>query len=82
VVTNYRIAIMQGYEVVRSWRLDDLPRSLICYTMQGGEERRSVDLDSLQTMLGSSSDQFADTKTVLAFGKQLDRIKAREKGRP
>src|SRR5262245_26808120 len=58
VVTNYRLVIMQGYEVCRSWGVDVLPRSLIAYGRRGDEESRTVDLDALQTMLGGSSDQF------------------------
>jgi hypothetical protein len=33
-------------------------------------------------MLGGASDQFVDAKKVLALGKQLDNIKARERDRP
>jgi len=29
VVTNYRLLILQGYEVCRSWSIHHLPRSLI-----------------------------------------------------
>jgi hypothetical protein len=83
VVTNFRIVILQGYEVCRSWSMDDLPPSLIRYRMRAGEkESRTVDLEALQTVLGGSSDQFAESKTILAFGKHLDQIKARDKGRP
>jgi hypothetical protein len=83
VVTNCRVVILQGYEVYRSWSLDDLPLSLIRYARRRGEEAsRTVDLDALQTLLGSASEQFAGSKTILSFGKQLDRIKAREDGRP
>src|SRR5690606_23004035 len=35
VVTNLRIFIVQGYEVCRSWRLEDLPPSLLCYAARG-----------------------------------------------
>jgi hypothetical protein len=46
--------------------------------MHGSEERRpTIDLDGVKAMLGGASDQFSDTKTILAFGKHLDRIKAR-----
>jgi hypothetical protein len=83
VVTNYRLVILQGYEVCRSWRIDDLPRSLLRYRMMGGEvESRSVDLDALTTLLGTSSDKFTESKTILAFGKRLEQIKAREGDRP
>jgi hypothetical protein len=83
VVTNFRIVILQGYEVRRSWRMDDLPPSLIRYSMREGEEEgRTVDLDALQTMLGGASEQFTTSKTIRAFGKLLDRIKASEDRRP
>jgi hypothetical protein len=75
VVTNQRIAILQGYEVCRSWGLDRLPPSLVRYVRRDGAgDRWAVDLDSLQTMLGGASDHFVDAKTILEFGKQLDRI--------
>src|SRR5262245_4338812 len=79
VVTDSRLVVLQGYEVCRSWGLDRLPRSLIRYRMmEGGVESRSVDLDALKTMLGTASDKFAESKTILAFTQQLDRIKPRE----
>jgi hypothetical protein len=77
VVTNYRLVILQGYEVCRSWRIGELPPSLVHYGVRVGDEGdRTVDLDALRTMLGSSTDQFADSKTIMALGKQLDGIKA------
>ena len=83
VVTNFRLVVIQGYEVCKSWDLDHLPRSLLRFTPAAdGRERPSVDLDALQTMLGSSSNQVADAKTILSFGKQLDHIRARERNRP
>jgi hypothetical protein len=83
VVTNFRIVIVQGYEVCRSWNIADLPPSLIRYRMRGRtRESRTVDLDALQAMLGGPSDQFMAPKKILAFGKHLDGIKARENGRP
>jgi hypothetical protein len=83
VVTNRRLVILQGYEVCRSRGLDQLPRSLIrSDRLRDGEETRTVDLDSLKTLLGGSSDKFADQKTILALGKRLDQIKARENDRP
>jgi hypothetical protein len=78
VVTNLRIFILQGYELCRSWDMDNLPRSMIRYGMWEGRESRSIDLDAVQTMLGSSSEQFTDSKTIRAFGKELDRIKVRK----
>jgi hypothetical protein len=83
VVTNFRIVIVQGYEVCRSWRIEDLPPSLIRYKWRGRKsECRTVDLEALQSMLGGPSDQFAAPKKILALGKHLDGIKARENGRP
>jgi hypothetical protein len=82
VVTDLRLVIMQGYEVCRSWALDDLPQALVRYDMRRtGQSRRSVDLTALQTMLGGSTDQFVEGKTIRALSKHLDQIKAREKGR-
>ena len=83
VVTNDRLLILQGYEVCRSWDVNRLPRSLVRYRrMGGGEERPSVDLDALKTMIGGSSDKIVGAKGILAFGKQLDRIQNREDDRP
>jgi hypothetical protein len=83
VVTSSRLFIIQGYEICRSWNLDDLPLSLLRYRMRGDRvEGRAVDVDSLKTMLGGASDKFADATSILALGKQLNRIKAREKGHP
>jgi hypothetical protein len=81
VVTNVRIFIVQGREICRSWDIDCLPRSLIHHDPRGGERSRTIDLDALKTMLGGTSDQFTDSKTILALGKQLDRIKTREDDR-
>lgn len=82
VVTTRRVVILQGYEVCRSWRMDDLPPSLIRYGRRGSDgENRTVDLDALQTMLGGSSGQFTEAKGIMAFGKQLEQIKARKKDR-
>jgi len=81
VVTNCRLFILQGYEVCRSWSLDELPPRLVRYGMQGGEHRRTVDLDAVQALLGGSG-QFAEAKTIRAFGKQLEQIKARDNGPP
>jgi hypothetical protein len=83
VVTNFRVVILQGYEVCRTWNIDDLPPSLIRYDRRAGQRGSgSVDLEALQTALGGSSEQFVESKTILAFGKELDRFKTREKGRP
>jgi hypothetical protein len=83
VVTNYRIVILQGREVCRSWRIDQLPRSLVRYAPREGESAsRTIDLDALQIMLGGTSDKVADSKTILSFGKHLDHIRAQEDQRP
>ncbi|MCI0460112.1 MAG: hypothetical protein L0Z62_24435 [Gemmataceae bacterium] len=83
VVTNFRLLILQGYEVCRSWGIDELPRSLTHYGMwRDGEVRRTVDLDALQTLLGDPTDQVSDSKTIRALGRQLDQIKAHEGDRP
>ncbi len=83
VVTDARLFITQGYEVVRIWGLDDLPYTLVRYRRRAdGAESRAVDLDTLKSMFGSASDKFAESKTILAFGKQMDQITSRENRRP
>ncbi len=83
VVTDARLLILQGHEVVRTWGLDDLPYSLVRYRRRAdGAESRAIDLDTLKSMFGPTSDKFAESKTILAFGKQLDQITARDKRRP
>jgi hypothetical protein len=83
VVTNSRVVILQGYEVCRTWGVDNLPRFLVRYGEgEGGARAPSVDVDAVQTIFGSSSDQFVDAKTILSFGKTLDQIKTREDRRP
>jgi hypothetical protein len=83
VVTDRRLVILQGQEVCRSWGLNELPASLVRYGPSGPEGRkRTVDLDALQSMLGGSSEHVTEAKTILAFGKHLDRIKARDEKRP
>ena len=83
VVTNLRVVMLQGYETRRSWSLDELPRSLIRYGRRdGGRRSRAVDLEALQTMLGDATDQYTESKTILAFAKQLDQIKTRKDGHP
>jgi hypothetical protein len=82
VATNFRLFILQGRELVRNWDLDDLPRSLVRYDSRPGQrDSRSIDLGALQTMLGATSEQFVEAKTILSLGKHLDHIKAREKDR-
>jgi hypothetical protein len=83
VVTTRHIFILQGYEVCRKWNVDDLPPSL---TRRGirkdGEESRTVDLDAMNTMLGAHPEGFVDPKTILAFGKRLERLRDEDRGRP
>jgi hypothetical protein len=82
VVTNFRLVIVQGREVCRSWSINDLPYHLVRYGIPGARgESPSIDLDAVKTMLGGSSDKFTGAKAILSFGKQLDRIKARENDR-
>ncbi len=82
VATNQRLVILQGYEVCRTWGMDDLPPSLIRDGVsEGGRRNRTVDFDAVTAMLGGSSDRFVDAKAILAFGKQLGQIKRREDGR-
>jgi hypothetical protein len=78
VATNLRLIILQGYEICRSWKIDDLPPSLLRYGKRGEEEDYSIDWDAVDRMLGGSSDKFTDTKAILSFGKQLDRIMIRD----
>jgi hypothetical protein len=87
VVTDQRLVILQGYETCRSWAIDDLPRSLLRYSPRGeaGEEdegSRTVDLGALKSLLGTASDKVTDAKSILSLGKQLNQIRAREKGQP
>jgi hypothetical protein len=83
VVTNFRLVIVQGCDVVRTWGLDQLPRSLVRYDPRRAEQAtRTVDLTALQTLLGDSPGQFTDAKTIRALGKRLEQIKARERGQP
>jgi hypothetical protein len=83
VLTDSRLVILQGYEVCRVWGINDLPRSLIRYRRRRGEEDEApaVDLEAVKRMLGGPSDKFTAAKSILAFGKQLDAIKARERDR-
>jgi hypothetical protein len=84
VVTNLRIVVVQGREVCRNWSLDRLPPSLLRYRRRGPdeEEERTVDLESLKTMLAFSSDKVTDSKTILAFAKQLEKLGPRSPRRP
>jgi hypothetical protein len=85
VVTNYRLFVVQGYEVRRCWNLSQLPPSLMRYAPRrdGDEEAPAVDLEKLQTMLGGApSDQFIAAKSIRDLGKQLDRIQTTPRGKP
>ena len=82
VVTDLRLVILQGYEICRSWNIDQLPWALRRYRRQGEEESWAIDLDAVKTMLGGSSNKFTDAKTILTFGKRLEQIKTQEKRRP
>jgi hypothetical protein len=76
VVTNRRVFIVQGYAICRQWRIEDLPLSLIRYRRGDGPDMtKTVDLDALKTMLGDATGQVADSKTILALGKQLGNIR-------
>ena len=82
VVTNLRLIIVQGYAVCRSWNMDELPLSLIRFGMhRDGEGGRTIDLDAVKSLFGGASDQVTDARSILAFGKQLDRIQNDKKGR-
>ncbi|HYT93017.1 MAG TPA: hypothetical protein VEL76_30145, partial [Gemmataceae bacterium] len=79
VVTDYRLLIVQGYEVCRCWRVDELPPSLVRYRRLGGvRERPTIDLDALQTMFDTASEHVADAKAIRKLGKQIDHIKKRQ----
>jgi hypothetical protein len=83
VVTTSRLVILQGYEVCRSWRIQDLPPSLIRYCgPEPGMQTPTIDLDTLNTLLGNPSEGVVESKTILAFGKHLEGIQARDRGRP
>jgi hypothetical protein len=82
VVTDARLIVLQGYEVVKSWNIDNLPVSLRRYgKRKDGREAWSIDLDTVSTMLGASSGKAVDQKSILVFAKQVDRIRSREPDR-
>lgn len=81
VVTNRRLFILQGYEICRSWKIDDLPPTLLQYGTRGNAASPGIDLSALKSMLGGSSEQFTDAKTILSLGKQLDRITKSDRDR-
>jgi hypothetical protein len=75
------LVILQGYEICRSWSIDYLPSSMLRYARNGEKESLSIDLEAVKTMLGGSNGQFTDSKTILSFGKELDRITTHQKDR-
>lgn len=76
VVTSKRVVVLQGYEVRRSWGAAALPRSLVRYAAREGEkEAPTIDLDAVKTLFGDTSGKFAESKTILAFAKQIEQIK-------
>jgi hypothetical protein len=79
VVTNQRLFIVQGREMVRQWRADQLPHHLRRYERRddGREEAPTIDLGEVTKMLGTSSDGFADANTILQLGKKIDSFKER-----
>ncbi len=81
VITNSRLVILQGYEIVRVWSIDHLPPALLHYGRSGEESSRIINLDAVKTMLGGASDKFTNAKTILSFGKQLDQITKRDEDR-
>lgn len=79
IVTNTRLFIVQGYEVCRTWNLNDLPRSLLCFDPRGQEQDKPmIDLDSIQTLL-ESSDRKSSSESIMAFRKRLDQITTQRK---
>ena len=79
VATNFRLLMLQGYEVYRRWNIDDLPRSLVRYRrMAGGESARPSTWTPCRPCSAARRDQFVDAKSILAFSKQLGGIKRRE----
>lgn len=76
VVTNFRLFIVQGYEICRRWDINDLPARLLRYSPNpDGQARATIDLDAVQTLLGGATSPFADARTIRSFGKQLDQIR-------
>jgi hypothetical protein len=79
VVTNLRVVVLQGYEICDTWDVDRLPRSLIRQEQREGQPAvSSVDLNALNTILGDSSTQFVEAKTILDFAKKLKRLSIEE----
>ncbi len=82
VATNYRVLILQGYEVCRRWSIDELPRHMVRYRRMGDVDTGpTIDLDAMKTLLGGASDQFVDAKTILSFGKEINRMRGRQDDR-
>lgn len=80
VITNQRVMIVQGYEVRKTWGLDELPRSLVRQRRNAdGELTKTVDLERLNTMMGGSSDGFVEAKTIWALSKEIDRSRREDR---
>jgi hypothetical protein len=79
VVTNMRVVVLQGYEICDTWDVARLPRSLLRQEQRDGQPAvSSVDLNALNTILGGSSTQFVEAKTILDFAKKLKRLSLEE----
>jgi hypothetical protein len=79
VVTNQRVVVLQGYEICDTWDVARLPRSLVRQEQRDGQPAvSSVDLNALNTILGGSSTQFVEAKTILDFAKTLKRLSLEE----
>jgi hypothetical protein len=73
VVTDRRLMILQGYEIVSSWKMNELPATLLRYTRRDGERASpSIDLDAVKNMLGGGATGIVEAKSILAFGKTLN----------
>jgi hypothetical protein len=80
VVTSQRVLIVQGYEVRKTWTLDQLPRSLVRHDRNAdGELTKTVDMEKLQTMLGGSADGIVEAKSIWALGKEIERTRREDR---
>ena len=76
VATTHRVLILQGYEACRQWGIHQLPSHMVRYRRMGDvDSGPTIDVDAMKTMLGGASDQFVDAKTILSFGKELNRMR-------
>src|SRR5262249_42853855 len=70
VITNQRVMIVQGYEIRKTWRLGDLPRSLVgVKRSDGGELKRTVGMETVTTVVGGGSRQFRGGQDDLGAGQ-------------